>query len=609
MPAKGKKAVRAGYRIMAVAMTMLASQGAMWNEPWLGAGLGMGAAWAQSAPPAALPPGGSPTREELDRAGQTAPADRRSGRLTVEGDLERAPCPLADARYKDVTTRFSTVRFDGLRGIGPEALTYSWSDLADRDVPIAALCTIRDRAATALRAMGYLAAVQVPPQRIEQGGTVRFDVLMARLVGIEVRGDAGQSARLIAAHLEALKGQPVFNSREAERQLLLVRDLPGYDVRLTLRPAGTAPGEVIGEVRVTREPIRFDINLQNLGSRPVGHFGGLARLQLNDLTGMGDSTTLSLFNTAQTREQTVLQLGHSMALGHDGLRLSGDFTYAWTKPDIGADVRSETMIASVGLTYPLIRRQARNLILGGGIDIVDQKVDFLSFPLSKDHLRVLYLRADGEWRDPESLGSTTGYSAAEPRWRLAGSVELRHGVDALGASDGHDPLLSRVGADPSAFVMRAQATGEWRPVPAFTLALSPRAQYAPDPLLSFEEMSAGNYTVGRGYDPGVIAGDRGVGFAAEARIGSLMPHARRDLAVQPFAFFDAAWMWNEDSYLAGTNPLKVFSAGGGVRGAFGNLGRFDLTVAAPLKDRPYDGRRGDVRLLFSITTQLWPWRL
>ena len=43
------------------------------------------------------------------------------------------------------------MQFDGLRGVGAEALADSWSDLANRDVPIAALCTIRDRAATALR--------------------------------------------------------------------------------------------------------------------------------------------------------------------------------------------------------------------------------------------------------------------------------------------------------------------------------------------------------------------------------------------------------------------------------------------------------------------------
>tara|TARA_R110000782_G_scaffold78293_5_gene156064 strand:- start:51252 stop:53009 length:1758 start_codon:yes stop_codon:yes gene_type:complete len=542
-----------------------------------------------------------PTREELNRAEQIAPADRRPSRLSVEGDIERAPCPLADARYANITTRFSTVSFEGLREVPAEALAESWSEFANRDVPLSSLCEIRDRAATILRARGYLAAVQVPPQRIEKDGIVRFDVLMAKLVGIEVRGDAGRSERLIAAHMEALKGQPVFNSHEAERHLLLARDLPGYDVRLALRPAGTAPGEVIGEVRVTRQPVRFDINVQNLGSRSVGRFGGLARLQLNDLTGMGDSTVISLFNTAQTREQTVLQVGHSMALGKDGLRLSGDFTYAWTKPDIGggADITSDTLIASAQLSYPLLRTQARNLSVSGGFDIVDQQVDFTGVTLSDDRLRVIFARLDGALSDAESLASTNGYSAYEPRWRVGGSVELRKGLSGLGASGSK--------ADPDAFVIRASASAEFRPVPDVTLAFAPRAQYSADPLLSFEEMSAGNYTVGRGYDPGVIAGDSGLGFAAEARLGSLMPHAVRDVALQPFVFFDAAWMWNEDAALAGTNPLKVYSAGGGVRGAWGNRARFDLTLAAPLRTPDFAARKGDVRMLFSVTTQLWPW--
>lgn len=553
------------------------------------------------------PPGAAPTREELERADRVAP-EQTPSRLSVEGGIERAPCPLADPRYSDVKAHFSAVRFDGLKQVSPDALSDSWADFANREVPVSVLCEIRDRAATALRAMGYLAAVQVPPQRIEKGGTVRFDILMARLVRVEVRGDAGNSERLIAGHLEALTGQPVFNSHEAERHLLLARDLPGYDVRLALRPAGTAPGEVVGEVRVTRERVRVDVNIHNLGSRSAGRFGGLARVQFNDLTGMGDSTTLSLFNTAQTSGQTVLQAGHSMALNSSGLRLSGDVTYAWSEPDIGADVKSETLIASVAASYPLIRRQAKNLSASGGIDIVDQDVRLGGIPLFEDRLRVLFARLDGGMSDPESLASTLGYSAAEPRWRIGGSVELRHGIAGLGASSRSDVDLSRVGADPSAFVLRASASGEFRPVPAIAFVVAPRAQYSADPLLSFEEMSAGNYTVGRGYDPGIIAGDKGLGFATEARMGSIMPHSPQDLALQPFAFFDAAWMWNEDAGLAGTGPLKAYSTGGGVRGAWGNRARFDLTLAVPLHRSALQTRRGDARLLFSVTTQLWPWR-
>lgn len=565
----------------------------------------------------------APTREELSPGQVAGDAARQSSRLTVVGGAERAPCPLADPRYAGVTVNFADVRFDGLRIVDPAVLEDSWREFAGHEVPIASLCEVRDRAATALRQMGYLAAVQVPPQRIEKGGTVRFDIFMARLVAIEVRGDAGNSERLIAAHMEALKGQPVFNVREAERHLLLARDLPGYDVRLALRPAGTAPGEVVGEVQVVRQRVELDVNVQNFGSNAVGRFGGLARVRFNDMTGLGDSTVFSIFNTAQPSEQTVLQVGHSMALGSDGMRLWGDLTYAWSKPGIdGVPLSSETMIATAALAYPLVRRQVHTLLATGGLDVVNQDLRFgtgtQKVPLSRDRLRVLFLRLEGELIDPDSVVSTTGYSGIEPKWRLGGMVELRQGINGLGASQACGAAfancafpavpISQLDGDPSAFVVRTGVQAEYRPVPNVTLALSPRAQYSPDVLLSYEQMSAGNYTVGRGYDPGVLTGDSGVGVTAELRYGRIMPRGPGGFAFQPFIFFDAAWMWHESANFAGLDPQKLYSAGGGVRAAWDNHARLDLTLATPLRKAGFQTERGGTRLLFSITTQLMPWR-
>lgn len=578
-----------------------------------------GVAIAQTTPP----PGtasGAPTREEIERGTLPATQTPAPSRLTVEGGVERAPCPLADPQYAKVTVNFTDVRFDHLSAVDPATLRDSWAEFAGRDVPIAAVCEVRDRAATALRAKGYLAAVQVPPQRIEKGGTVILDVLIAKLVGVEVRGDAGNGEKMIAAHMNALTSQPVFNVHEAERHLLLARDMPGYDVRLALKPSGSGvPGEVVGQVQVTRRQVQVDVNIQNMGSKSVGRFGALARLQLNDITGLADSTVLSLFSTAQTSEQTVLQVGHSMGLGSDGLRLSGDFTYAWTKPDIvNRTLESETLIASLSLSYPLVRRQSRNLLGSVGLDVVNQDVEFAGTPLNRDRLRVAYARIDADAIDAASLTSTIGYSSAEPKWRIGGAVEVRHGLDALGASKPCGPLgvdcraprvpLGRVEADPSGFALRVSGYGEYRPMPKIAFTLSPRAQYSPDALLSYEEMSAGNYTVGRGYDPGALIGDSGVGFASEVRVGSAMPRSVRDLALQPFAFFDAAWIWNNDSAFDGIDPQRLYSAGGGVRGAFGNRARFDLTVAVPLKKTTFETERSDVRVLMSVTAMLLPWR-
>ena len=113
---------------------------------------------------------------------------------------------------------------------------------------------------------------------------------MAHLTQVRVRGEATGAETVLAGYLNQLTKQPVFNRYEAERYLLLASDLPGYTVRLTLRPAGTAPGDVIGDVTVQRLPAYADFNVQNGGSQALGRWGGLLRGQLFGLTGLGDRT-------------------------------------------------------------------------------------------------------------------------------------------------------------------------------------------------------------------------------------------------------------------------------------------------------------------------------
>jgi hemolysin activation/secretion protein len=463
--------------------------------------------------------------------------------------------------------------------------------------------------------------VQVPAQRIENG-VVRFDVLLAKLVGIQVRGDAGASEGIIQRYLSAIQRQPVFNVIEAERYLLLSRDLPGFDVRLSLRPAGTVPGEVIGEARVVRVPVELDANIQNYGSNAVGRWGATLQLRLNGLLGIGDRTTLGIFTTADTREQQVLQAGEEIRIGGDGLTFGIDGNYAWTRPSLGPtiDIRSKTFSATARLRYPIVRRQSHNLFTSGGLDFVNQTSRFAGLPLTRDRLRVAFARLDYDAVDPASITSTRGYSFSEPRWRFATGFEVRQGLSILGASDGcgTTPFSactgvgavapSRLEGDPTAFVGRVHAAAEFRPLPRLTFSLQPRAQYAPHALLSYEEFSAGNYTVGRGFDPGTIIGDSGVGFRSEVAYGSLIPRTVKSFAWQAYGFFDAAWIWNKDSASNGIDPEKLQSAGGGVRVAFGDRFQLDGTAAIPLRRAGLQTRRGDTRFLMTLTTRLLPWR-
>ena len=566
------------------------------------------AAFAQSQPPA------PPTREDLT-VGRDETPDRAS-RLSVEGDIERGPCPLADPAFANTRVTFSTVEFAGLPGVPPSVLDPAWRDLAGQDMPVAALCDVRDRAASILRGLGYLAAVQVPPQRIDANGTVRMDVLAARLVEVQLRGDAGNSERLIAAHLANLTAQDWFNTREAERHLLLLEDLPGFDVRLVLRSAGRQPGEVVGDVVIVRRPFDLVAGAQNLGSRATGREGAFVALTANDLIGLGDRTTISFYNTLEWDEQHIFRAAHDLALGSDGLRLGGSVLFGRSRPDVGgAPFQTDTFTTEAHVSYPFIRRQAHTLIGTAGFEVIDQELEFGSTLLSDDQLRVAYARLDHELVDPESVGGFGGFSAREPRWRSALSLEVRQGIDGLGASNDCSPVadclppnvpISNFAADPSSFVMRLQGSLELRPVPRLTLAFAPLAQISDGPLLSYEQVSLGNYTIGRGFDPGVAIGDRAFGVAYEVRYGSLFPRAANAFAFEPFVFLDLAKAWVDDA-VAAPDPRRVVSAGGGVRARWGDRVDLGLTVAVPLERAGFQTTKGDVRVLGTVTVRLLPW--
>lgn len=566
------------------------------------------------APAAAQP---VPTREEIQRAASD-PTPVPLSRLTVEGGVARAPCPLADRSLAGSTVRLKGVAFDHLAGLPAEALAPAAEAFIGKTVPLATLCEIRDAANAILQRAGYIAAVQVPAQQVGEDGIVHFDVVMARLVRVELRGATGRSRRLLAAYLDRLLQQPLFNEREAERYLLLARDLPGYDIHLLLRPAGTVPGEVMGEVSVTRTPYALAINLQNYGSSSVGRFGALVSGSADDLLGVGDHLQLGLFNTLQVHEQTVLQAAYDVRVGHEGLTLGGRFTYAWTRPDLGGGehpLKARTEVGTLEASYPFILRQRIELRGAAGVDLIDQDLDYLGMPYTRDRVRVLFgrLRMDasgrGDPRDP----------LAPPPWQIGAALEWRQSLDILGASgrcgpapDYPDcptlPIPSRLAADPNATLLRFSADARYRVLPKLNVALIPRLQYAFKPLVSYEQYSGGAYTVGRGYDPGAIVGDSGAGLAAELRFGDLIPRQPGALSLQPYLFTDAAWTWNRAARGTGLAHDHLIAAGGGIRLGWGERLRADLLVATPLHATALQGERGDTRILLSITGRLTPWR-
>ncbi|MBB6229549.1 hemolysin activation/secretion protein, partial [Polymorphobacter multimanifer] len=498
----------------------------------------------------AVPSGVIPGRDVLE--GQVSPERPREGRrVRVEGEIERSPCALADPAYAAIRVTPTRFVFNNLAPVEAAELAPLYQRYIGTDQPISIICEVRDAVATELRARGYIAAVQVPAQRIE-GGVVALEVLYARVTTVRVLGDAGRNEGVFQRYLSKLANGQVFNRFEAERWLLLARDVPGHDLRLLLKPAGTGAGEMVAEVSLERTPLAVDFSVQNLAASETGRWGGQLRAEAYGLTGLGDRTSISFYATPDFDEQMIVQAGHDFLLGGSGLRLGGRFTHAWTNPDVPGlpPIEARTAIAAVDLRYPLIRRQGGSLALTGGMEFVTQRVRFNTLPVTRDRLRIGYLRLDGEAIDMVGIGpgGATG-------WRLSGALELRHGLDILAASPncveniiactapGALPPGS-ITSDSSAFLARFQGRAELRLARHLVIVLSPRAQLSGASLPSYEQFALGNFTLGRGFDPGAFTGDKGVGLATEVAFPGQILSAKHQLVAEPYVFADAGWVWN-----------------------------------------------------------------
>ncbi|WP_439534724.1 ShlB/FhaC/HecB family hemolysin secretion/activation protein [Polymorphobacter sp.] len=569
--------------------------------------LGAAPALAQAPP---LPSGAIPGRDVIE--GQTTAPRREQRRVRVEGDIERSPCALSDPAYAAIRITPSRIVFNNLGPVDPAELEPLYARYLNSEQPVSVICEIRDAAATLLRARGYIAAVQVPAQRIENG-EVRLEVLYAKVTAVRVMGDAGANARVFERYLARLSDGQVFNRFEAERWLLLSRDVPGHDVRLLLKPAGTGAGEMVAEIALERTPLMVDFSVQNLASEATGRWGGQVRAEAYGLTGMGDRTSLSFYTTPDFDEQMIFQIGHDFLVGGNGLRIGGRFTHAWSRPDLAGvpPILAQTAIAAVDARYPLIRRQGGSLGLTAGIEIVNQRVAFNALPLSRDRLRIGYLRLDGDLIDMAGVGpgGATG-------WRLSGALELRQGMDILSASPNclETPLACTaagalppglVFSDPTALLVRFQGRAELRLAEHLVISLSPRGQYSASALPSYETFALGNFTLGRGFDPGALTGDKGVALASEIAFPGLMLSARAQLLAEPYLFADAGWVWDRFAPV-GAGARALGSVGGGVRTIWGEKMRLDAVVAVPTRTVGLR-QAGDVRFLVTLTTRLWPW--
>lgn len=526
----------------------------------------------------------------LDPSVRTAipPAQPRAG--DILGPPAPGPCPLASSNLQFMLTG---VEFTGVMGVN-DVLQGAYGDLVGKQIPVSAICEIRDRATAILFQRGLLARVEIPQQTIT-GGRVSFTVIEAFVAAVQVRGNAGPAQEKVDDYIENLRGLRPFDINKAQRYLLLASDIPGVVIAATLRPSAEAPGAVELDVDVSHVAADAVLNTNNFNAKSAGRITGLIRGDLNSLTSLGERTSIIGYTTLEGpfNAQQVLQGVEEVRIGSDGwlFRVSG--AYGSTHPgDVlrPLDISGHSIVVDGRLAYPIIRERSVNVTVSGGVNYVRQDVDTAGLPLVRDSLSILFGR----------IGFDQAFAFAPVI--LGGGLEVRQGIPAMfGTVRAGAQHLSRAAGDPGAADYRADARLDidWLPYVS-TVGLF-QGQYSSRPLLSYEEFTVGNLTIGRGYDPSVISGHTGVGGSGEIHFGPFPNFRSVPLLgnISVYGFFDDATVWNRS---AGGTDRSLRSVGGGVVVQLADRVQADVFYAHPLnKISEGIGNPPPSRVQFNVT--------
>jgi hemolysin activation/secretion protein len=538
--------------------------------------------------------------EELNPAARTPSAQSQRR----EDDLFAPPppgaCPIGAA---DLKFTLKSVEFTGTQGINAHELESTYRSSIGQTISLADVCVLRDRAAAQLFRLGILARVEIPVQTISDGH-LKLDITAAHIVSVQVKGDAGPAQAKVEDLIENLRGMTPFDIRKAQRYLFLVSDLPGIRVQAALKPASGGPGAVDLIVTVSRKPIDEVVNIENLNSEALGSFGGLVRVDLNGFTALGERTTLIGYTSFVAGDQYILQGVEEFHLGNEGLIGRLSFSYGDSKPEgdlAPLKLEGQSYVGSIGLTYPLLRSRRQDINVSAGLDYINQLTTVSNGMniLSKDKLSVVYVKVDGRqaWR-------RLGYI---PQGQVSGGIEFRQGVDLFDSSHaGNAHLLSRTDGQPDSALVRADGRLDLQWLPLFSTRLAFSGQFTDRILLAYEDFTVGNLSIGRGYDPSALTGDRGISGSFEPHLGPFhsvpgnpklaLPEG---MTVTGFGFYDIAHVQNLSS---GSEDRTVRSLGGGLTLQLAARVRLETTYAHTLDTvAPNISKRPADRLFVNLT--------
>ncbi len=508
--------------------------------------------------------------------------------------IPRREEPTAPAGAENVRFVLKTLDIQGVTAFTPEQLAPLYEAKLNTEISLAELYILADQLNNLYRQGGYiLTRVLVPEQTIQQG-VVRIEVVEGFVEAVKFVGATPAQERRLRGFGDWIQRSRPLKSSALERNLLLMNDLAGYQVRARLEPGREVGGSVL-TLALTYDPFDPFFEVNNWAPYSVGPVRLQGGVLLNSLGNQGERLGLSAATTpGDFQELANGRLDFQIPIGFDGVTLSTSTSYTATQP--GAEVApfrvtGESFNFNLGLRYPLIRSRQLNLSLNGLFDLTNSTVAtrFLGFPIVLSQDRIRSLRVGASVDHSNALGLT------------AATILLSQGLSGLGArlAGSAEAPLSRANGQATGFKISLNFAQLLTLPQQFNLLLTGAGQWASTSLLVSEQFGLGGPSFGSAYNPSQLLGDDGYGLRLELQRPVNYRVGTTPMVSQPYTFVDYGQVFLKQPTAAEPGNRELASAGLGLRQFISNYLQVRLELAFPLSKFVPQFEQTP-RLLFSV---------
>ncbi|HZX33030.1 MAG TPA: ShlB/FhaC/HecB family hemolysin secretion/activation protein [Rhodocyclaceae bacterium] len=278
------------------------------------------------------------------------------------GDVLPQEAPRPAAQLDDtVPVTVRGFRIQGARAFSDSELQALLASGVGQQLTLAKIHALAQNLTRHYREAGYpLARAYLPAQEIREG-IVEVAILEGRLGRRSVRNQSRLDERRVAAYLDDLREGDAVRGEVLERDLLLLADLPGVDVRSTLKP-GASVGTTDLDIRLTdRSPYGGTLELDNFGNRNTGVWRLGSSFNAGNLAGLADSLAL---RALRAQGMDYVRIGWQLPVGSAGTQAGAAWSqmhYSLGKDFASLEAHGVADIASLYLLHPFVRSRLANL--------------------------------------------------------------------------------------------------------------------------------------------------------------------------------------------------------------------------------------------------------